>query len=133
MLCLTLAAPAPPPAPPLPPVLTSKLFLYTIRQPPDTIRRPPDYQAKMLTTRPSLLCPIVGNLPDYIPSLCMGRTCGFLVLFLIDFCFKQNTMGYKQNTMGFKQNTMGFKQNTMGFKQNTMGFKQNTMCFKHGT
>ena len=47
----------------------------------------------------------------------MGRTCGFLVLFLIDFCFKQNTMGFKQHTMCFKQNTMGFKQNTMGFLQ----------------
>jgi len=46
-----------------------------------------------------------------IPSLCMVRTPGFLELFLIDFCFKQNTMGFKQNMMGFKQNRMGFKQN----------------------
>ena len=58
-------------------------------------------------------------MPAYIPSLCMVRTRRF---FLIDFCFKQNTMGLKQNTMGFKQNTIGFKQNMMGFKQNAMGF-----------
>ena len=45
----------------------------------------------------------------------MVRTRGFLVLFLIDFCFKQNTMGFKQNMMGFKQNTMGFKQKYDGF------------------
>jgi len=47
-----------------------------------------------------------------VPSLCMVRTRGFLELFLIDFCFKQNKMGFKQNTMGFKQNTMGFKHGT---------------------
>jgi hypothetical protein len=32
----------------------------------------------------------------------MVRTGRFLVLFLIDFCFKQNTMGFIQNKMGFK-------------------------------
>ena len=57
------------------------------------IRRPPDSQAKRLTTRPSLLWPTVGYFPAYIPSLSIERTCGFLLLFLIDFCFKQNTMG----------------------------------------
>jgi len=49
-------------------------------------------------------------MPAYIPSPCMVRTRGFLVIFLIDFCLKQNTMGFKQRTMGFKQNMMGFKQ-----------------------
>ena len=38
------------------------------------IHQPPVYQARRLTTRPSLLCPIVGNLPAYIPSLCIERT-----------------------------------------------------------
>jgi len=45
-----------------------------------------------------MIYPKVGNLPAYIPSLGMARTRRFLVLFLIDFCFKQNTMGFKQNT-----------------------------------
>ena len=54
-------------------------------------------------------------MPAYIPSLGMVRTRRFLVLFLIDFCFKQNTMGFKQNKMGFKQNTMGFKPKYDGF------------------
>jgi len=58
----------------------------------------------------------------------MGRTRRFIVFSLIDFCLKQNTMGFRQNTMGFKQNMIGFKQNTMGFKQN-MGFNQNMICF----
>jgi len=41
----------------------------------------------------------------------MEKACRFLVLSLIDFCLKQNTMGFKQNTIGLKQIMMGFKQN----------------------
>ena len=37
-----------------------------------------------------------------VPSLCMVSTRGFLELFLIDFCFKQNTYdGFQTKYNGF--------------------------------
>ena len=51
--------------------------------------------------------------PAYIGTQSVyGKNSRISCTFLIDFFFKQNTMGFNQNKMGLKQNSMGFKHGT---------------------